>query len=261
MSNSKTKMSFKKIKNSTNILHNDTGLVLRSVKDKVVIGRLENESVITLDKICVDLCGKWNLKYDTELLKDDAGEEEANEEEAGEEEAGEEEAGEEEADEEEAGEEEAGEEEAGEEEADEEEADEEEADEEEAGEEEADEEEAGEEEAGEEEEKNDKKDESPKIINKPIQKIQPIITQDLNKIVYISELTSQFSENLFKYFDNLNTTYISKITELENNIITNNNAIEKLTNELNNEKENHIKTSQDLSQLQTKFNNIKNLFS
>ncbi len=246
MSNSKTKMSFKKIKNSTNILHNDTGLVLRSVKDKVVIGRLENESVITLDKICVDLCEKWNLKYDEELLKKDEEDEEGDEEEADEEEAGEEEAGEEEAGEEEAGEEEAGEEEAGEEE---------------AGEEEAGEEEAGEEEAGEEEEapKIEKKPDTPK--NKPVKKIEPIITEDLNKNVYIMELTSQFSENLFKYFDNLNSTYISKITELENNIITNNNTIDRLTNELNTEKENHIKTNQDLSNLQTKFNNIKNLFS
>ena len=251
MSNSKTKMSFKKIKNSTNILHNDTGLVLRSVKDKVVIGRLENESIVTLDKICVSLCEKWNLKYDESLLKE-TDEEEAGEEEAGEEEAGEEEAGEEEVGEEEAGEEEAGEEEAGEEE---------------AGEEEAGEEEAGEEEAGEEvgEEVLKKKIEEQKNAilpsSKPSLKIPSVSTDVSNENIYISELTSEFSKNLFKFFDNLNSTYISKITELENTIITNHNTIQNLTTDLNNEKENHAKTSQELSQLQTKFNNIKNLFS
>ncbi len=258
MSNSKTKMSFKKIKNSTNILHNDTGLVLRSVKDKVVIGRLENESIVTLDKICVSLCEKWNLKYDESLLKE-TDEEEAEEEEAGEEEAGEEEAGEEEAGEEEAGEEEAGEEEAGEEEA-----GEEEAGEEEAGEEEAGEEEAGEEEAGGEEVFKKKIEEQKNTIlpsSKPLVKIPPVSTNVSNENIYISELTSEFSKNLFKFFDNLNSTYISKITELENTIITNHNTIQNLTTDLNNEKENHAKTSQELSQLQTKFNNIKNLFS
>ena len=253
MSNLKSKMSFKKIKNSTNILHNDTGLVLTSVKDKIVIGRLENESIIPLDKICVELCKKWNLKYDDKLFKDIKEDGEEDEENGEEDEEGDEEDGEED--------------EEGDEEKEEGEGDEEKEEGEEDGEEEKEEgdEEKGDDEKDEgDEEKGELKGGKETIYN--MEKENTISTIDFKNIdpvktVYLRDLTTEFSEDLFKFFDNLNLKYLSKITELENSIMVNNVTIKKLDDDLNNEKVNHNKTSNDLIQLQNKFNNIKNLFS
>ena len=67
MSSEKSKL-LKKIKGSTHILHPESTLVFRSAKDRIVIGRYENETVIELDNKTVKLCEKWNYKYDTSLI-------------------------------------------------------------------------------------------------------------------------------------------------------------------------------------------------
>ena len=56
------KMIFKKIKNSSNIYHPESSLVLRSIKDKVVIGRFENKNIIPIDSKSLELCAKWQFK-------------------------------------------------------------------------------------------------------------------------------------------------------------------------------------------------------
>lgn len=51
------------------IYHPDSKLVFRSAKDRTIIGRLEDDEVISLDKKAISLCEKYNLKYDESLIE------------------------------------------------------------------------------------------------------------------------------------------------------------------------------------------------
>ena len=77
MSSEKSRL-LKKIKGSTHILHPESTLVFKSAKDRIVIGRYENDTIIELDNKTVKLCEKWNYKYDTSLsVKSNSDEEES----------------------------------------------------------------------------------------------------------------------------------------------------------------------------------------
>ena len=110
MSSDKNKIVLKKIKDSTHILHPDSKLVLQSSKERIVIGRYVDNEIIPLNDESIELCDKWNFKYDKTFLKSDdiedteeaeaEAEAEDNEEEEGEgEEGGDDEGGEEEGEE------------------------------------------------------------------------------------------------------------------------------------------------------------------
>jgi len=89
MSADKVKIVLKKIKDSTHILHPDSNLVLKSAKDKTVIGRYEENKIVPLIEEDLELCTKWNFKHDPGFLQpEEEGDEE--EEEGGEEEGGDE---------------------------------------------------------------------------------------------------------------------------------------------------------------------------
>ena len=66
MSSEKSRL-LKKIKGSSHILHPESTLVFKSAKDRIVIGRYDNETIVELDNKTVKLCEKWNYKYDTSL--------------------------------------------------------------------------------------------------------------------------------------------------------------------------------------------------
>ena len=80
MSSDKNKVVLKKIKDSTHILHPDSKLVLQSSKERIVIGRYVDNEILPLNDESIELCDKWNFKYDKTFLKSD--EEEEDEEEA-----------------------------------------------------------------------------------------------------------------------------------------------------------------------------------
>ena len=62
------KVVLKKNKSIDKIWHPDSALVFKSLEEKIVIGRLENGKVITLDEIALSLCEEWKFKYDETLL-------------------------------------------------------------------------------------------------------------------------------------------------------------------------------------------------
>ena len=44
---------------------------MRSIKDKIVIGRFENKNIIPIDSTSLELCTKWRFKYDKDLVEGD----------------------------------------------------------------------------------------------------------------------------------------------------------------------------------------------
>lgn len=52
------------------IYYQDINLVIKSAKEALVIGRLENDEFIPLDEKCLELCEQHNLKYDTTLVEE-----------------------------------------------------------------------------------------------------------------------------------------------------------------------------------------------
>jgi hypothetical protein len=84
----KRKIALKKNKEINKIWHPESGLVFKSSKEKLVIGRVEDGEVIPLDDDALDLCTQWKFKYDTSLVEevDEDEEEEGDEAEADEEE-------------------------------------------------------------------------------------------------------------------------------------------------------------------------------
>jgi hypothetical protein len=89
MSADKVKIHLKKIKDSTHILHPDSNLVLKSAKDKTVIGRYEENTIAPMNDDDLELCTKWNFKYDRSFLQpEDVDEDEEDREEEEEEEEG-----------------------------------------------------------------------------------------------------------------------------------------------------------------------------
>jgi len=71
MSSDKNKVVLKKIKDSTHILHPDSKLVLQSSKERIVIGRYVDNEILSLNDESIELCDKWNFKYDKTFLKSD----------------------------------------------------------------------------------------------------------------------------------------------------------------------------------------------
>lgn len=63
---SKSGIRLKKNKTLDMIWHEESTLVFN--KDKVVIGRFENNELIPLDKQCVELCEQYKFKYDETLI-------------------------------------------------------------------------------------------------------------------------------------------------------------------------------------------------
>ena len=59
----------KKNKNINRIWHPDSTLVFKSATEKVVIGRYDGKEIISLDDESLELCTKWNFKYDTTLIE------------------------------------------------------------------------------------------------------------------------------------------------------------------------------------------------
>jgi hypothetical protein len=75
MSSTKNKIVLKKLKELDTIWHPESKLVFKSSKDKVVIGRYENDELISLDDECLELCAKWKFKYDKDLVQEEEDEE------------------------------------------------------------------------------------------------------------------------------------------------------------------------------------------
>ena len=80
------KITIKNNKNIGKIWHQESTLVFKSAKEKLVIGRCENNKIIPLDDEALELCTQWKFKYDTSLVEevdegDDTNEEESEEEE------------------------------------------------------------------------------------------------------------------------------------------------------------------------------------
>ena len=66
-----------KHKKTGRLYNKDTGLVFNSAeKDRLVIGRLDNDEFVPLDQEAVDLCEKHGVKYDESLVEVEEGEEE-----------------------------------------------------------------------------------------------------------------------------------------------------------------------------------------
>ena len=76
----KRKIALKKNKEINKIWHPESGLVFKSSKEKLVIGRVEDGEVIPLDDDALDLCTQWKFKYDTSLVEEVDDEEEGDEE-------------------------------------------------------------------------------------------------------------------------------------------------------------------------------------
>ena len=76
MSTIKPKLKLKKIKGSSHILHVDTNLVLKSLEEKIVIGKYVDDKVSLLGKEDIELCDEWNLPYDSDKLNNNEEEEE-----------------------------------------------------------------------------------------------------------------------------------------------------------------------------------------
>lgn len=74
----KPKLILKRHKKTGKVWHPESGLVFKSAKDKVVIGRYENDDFIELDDEALDLCVEFGFKYDKDLVEEDE-EEEAEE--------------------------------------------------------------------------------------------------------------------------------------------------------------------------------------
>lgn len=69
MASKKEKTVFKKHKALDKVYHPESGLVIKSATDKVVIGRIsDDDEFISLDDECLELCEKYGFKYDETLV-------------------------------------------------------------------------------------------------------------------------------------------------------------------------------------------------
>ena len=72
MSSQKKKVVLKKLKEFDTIWHPESTLVFKSSNEKVVIGRLEEGELISLDEVALDLCTTWRFKYDKDLVEEES---------------------------------------------------------------------------------------------------------------------------------------------------------------------------------------------
>ena len=236
----------KKNKNINRIWHPDSTLVFKSATEKVVIGRYDGKEIISLDDESLELCTKWNFKYDTTLIEN-VEEVTASEEEGDEQSDESKEEREDEEDQQKDKEEEEQEQEHEEEEQEQEQEDDEEDDEEEE------EEEEKEKQQEEEEEEEEEEDKEEKIVRK--------VTNTFN----LDESDKIFNDHMSN-----TTLFFDKIKDLLNETSSNlNNSLninETLSQELNNNKDT-LKTVQkeledtkkELEDTKTKMSNIKKL--
>jgi outer membrane biosynthesis protein TonB len=82
MASKKEKTVFKKHKALDKVYHPDSGLVIKSATDKVVVGRISEDEFIPLDDECLELCEKYGFKYDETLVAEEDGAEEEAEQDA-----------------------------------------------------------------------------------------------------------------------------------------------------------------------------------
>ena len=61
MSETKKKLVLKKLSQYNTIWHPESTMVFKSIKERVVIGRLEDEELKPIDNICKDACKEWNF--------------------------------------------------------------------------------------------------------------------------------------------------------------------------------------------------------
>ena len=67
----KTKLRLKKIKGTPNILHVDSNLVLKSLEDKIIIGKYEDDEIKLLTSSDIELCKEWNFSFDDERVSNE----------------------------------------------------------------------------------------------------------------------------------------------------------------------------------------------
>jgi len=255
MSSTKNKIVLKKLKELDTIWHPESTLVFKSSKDKVVIGRYENQELISLDDECLDLCAKWKFKYDKDLVQEDEEEEEKEEKEDEEkdddyEKVEENIKNEEQVEHKEKVEDKEKVEEVKADEEDDEEVKAEEDDEEvKADDEEDDEEVKADDEEDDEEVKADEEDE--------------IVTPSINISIKegVADITNYYTKKIHHFFDNLSQKYNEDILNLNNEIIQKNKLYDELLSKYNKEYSEHTNTQEELKKLKTKFDGIKQLFS
>ena len=181
-----TKIVLTKIKNSTNILHKESKLVLKSQKEKIVIGRMNDEGeIVSLNNESVVICKQWGFKYDPDFVEQDEDQEET--------------------------------------------------------------------ENVEDQEETENVVEEEKVVIKQTE-LKPLIIPNQIKTSYIRDLTNEFSSQLYGSFDLLHQTYLSELSDLQNNILSKNKIIEELNLK-------YEKTENELNILKKKFEGIKSLFS
>lgn len=79
MSSEKKKMKLARNKKLDCVFYQDCNLVVRSEKDKVVIGRIADGEIIDLDQEAIDLCEQYGLEYDKTLVEEAEDEEDKTE--------------------------------------------------------------------------------------------------------------------------------------------------------------------------------------
>lgn len=82
MSKPVQKLSLKKIRDSQNLFHEESGLVMKSAVDKrTVVGRMENGKIIGIDKKTKELCKEYASTYQLMLEHNESSEEDDEEDE------------------------------------------------------------------------------------------------------------------------------------------------------------------------------------
>jgi hypothetical protein len=94
------KLSLKKLAEFNTVWHEETGMVFKSQKEIIVVGKLVNKQIVPLSESDITTCEKYKFKYEvTEPVEEEEEEEEVEEEAPPAEEEAEEEGGEEEVEE------------------------------------------------------------------------------------------------------------------------------------------------------------------
>jgi hypothetical protein len=78
----KHKIVLKKLKRDgedETLWHPESRLVFKSKKEKLVVGRLNDEEDMAVDETVIDLCNKWKFKIDPSLVESGSEEEEEEE--------------------------------------------------------------------------------------------------------------------------------------------------------------------------------------
>lgn len=76
MSHMNKKLVLKINKKLDKIYHPDTGLVFKSAKDRVIVGRIVNNKYVELDSSSMDLADEWNFTIDPSLVDEGSASEE-----------------------------------------------------------------------------------------------------------------------------------------------------------------------------------------